>query len=75
MKQLLDIISNEDMNTNNNAYFWATGIILCLIMEWLLHHPVDLKIRKIGVDLKTASVAIVYKKVRMISIQTSVTSC
>ncbi|XP_057310596.1 ATP-binding cassette sub-family C member 4-like [Hydractinia symbiolongicarpus] len=69
LKQLIQSLSEPDFGKDNSAYIWATCLTSCFVIAWGLLHHTFLLIEKTGARLKSACVAMIYKKVLRLSNQ------
>ena len=53
----------EPLITSQQAYLYAMGISLCTVGLVMLHHPYFFSITRLGMQLRIASSALIYRKV------------
>ena len=65
LKEVLLIVSGPDFGQDSRAYYWCTGIAVTLFVQWVLLHRCFFAADRIGVNLKSVTLGLIYKKVKI----------
>ncbi|XP_070582140.1 ATP-binding cassette sub-family C member 4-like [Ptychodera flava] len=60
--RLIDYFSPDSQMTDKEAYLHAMGVSLCTITRAIIHHPHFFGTQRIGMHVRIASCAMIYKK-------------
>lgn len=62
--KLISYFTNSGSMSKDDAYLYATGVIMCSGLAIVILHPYMLGIMHIGMQMRVAACSLIYRKVK-----------